>query len=102
MHLSSYFTIWRGSTAELIVYFLQNQMAGEAGEVNPMIRQWMTAMTGQQLHRVLASVEITDDQVLMHTLNCCSIICSISHLLDSFLNNMLTHSLGQSTSQLAS
>ena len=34
-----------------------------AGEVNPMIRQWMTAMTSQQLHRVVATVTVSDQQV---------------------------------------
>ena len=42
------------------MFGFQDQMAGE---VNPMIRQWMVGMTSQQLHRVLATVTITDQQV---------------------------------------
>ena len=34
-----------------------------AGDVNPMIRQWMSAMVSQQLHRILPTITITDQEL---------------------------------------
>ena len=48
-------------------HLLQNYIAND---INPMIRQWMSAMTAQQLQLIVPTITITDQQMaryIVHT-----------------------------------